>query len=598
MRIMFSEILNLYNLCVRAYGKYGLWIAVFIGLGFISGILEGIGINSAIPAFSFINGKSSETTDIVSRTVESIFNKFDLRYSLRNLLIFIVMLFVIKAVILFCANYMAAKINTTYERDTRASLLRSTLEAGWPYLSKQKVGYLDQILTTDVNYSSNLLSYLNGSIIILINLFIYTLVAVNISAMVAGLTLVLGLLIFLVFRPLFLQNKVLSKKVETFFKEVAHFINETIIGVKTVKSMSVEKSVMLRGLKYFDEVRVANFKAIMLRNITNVALQPIGLIFVLAIFAYFYKYESFSFVSFAVMVYVVNKIFSYIQVLQSQWHSINSFVPYLTSISTYYNSAINSKESLGDSKKFIFKYEFKFDKVDFSYDVSEKVLQQVSFSIKKGELVGLIGPSGAGKTTLVDLGLRLLRPSAGQILLDGVDIKDIAMSDWRNNIGYVSQDIFLINDTIANNIRFYDSTISDEAIMEAAKLAYIDEFVQGLPDKYSTVVGERGVRLSGGQKQRIVLARILVRQPEILILDEATSALDNESEIAIQKSIEGLHGKITVLAIAHRLSTIEFSDKLLVLEDGRIIEEGSPQELLKNPASYFSKVYNLSDRIK
>jgi ABC-type multidrug transport system fused ATPase/permease subunit len=172
------------------------------------------------------------------------------------------------------------------------------------------------------------------------------------------------------------------------------------------------------------------------------------------------------------------------------------------------------------------------------------------------------------------------------------------MSDWRNNIGYVSQDIFLIDDTVANNIRFYDSTISDEAIINAARLAYIDEFVQGLPDKYETIVGERGVRLSGGQKQRVVLARILAREPELLILDEATSALDNESELAIQNSIQNLRGKITVFAIAHRLSTLENSDRLLVIEDGKISEQGVPQELLKNPDSYFSKVFNLRDGIK
>ena len=339
---MQDGILNLYRLCNRAYGKYTRLIIVFISLGFVSGVLEGVGINSAIPAFSFMNGKASEVNDPVSKIIEKSFGYFDLRYSLRNLLIFIILLFLAKAIFLFFANYMAAKINTRYERDTRTFLLQETMQAGWPYLSKQKVGYLDQILTTDVNYSSSLLSYLNSSFIFIINLFIYLLVAINISAVVAGLTLVLGCLIFIFFKPLFAKNKALSKRVEGTYKELAHFINESIIGIKTIKAMFVEKAATVRGLRYFDEVRDANFKAIMLRNFTNVALQPIGLIFVLTIFAYFYKFAAFNFVSFAIMVYVVNKIFSYIQILQSQWHNINSFVPYLVSIEEYRNKAIHS----------------------------------------------------------------------------------------------------------------------------------------------------------------------------------------------------------------------------------------------------------------
>src|SRR3989338_1414349 len=172
-------------------------------------------------------------------------------------------------------------------------------------------------------------------------------------------------------------------------------------------------------------------------------------------------------------------------------------------------------------------------------------------------------------------------------------MESIELTDWRRNIGYVSQDIFLMNDTVANNIRFYDDTVTDKELRVAAKLANIGGFVDTLPQKYETIIGERGVMLSAGQRQRIVIARILARQPELLILDEATSALDNESEIKIQEVIKKLKGKITVLAVAHRLSTVIDSDRLIVLEDGRIVEQGQPAKLLEDKGSYFSKVYNL-----
>ena len=195
-------------------------------------------------------------------------------------------------------------------------------------------------------------------------------------------------------------------------------------------------------------------------------------------------------------------------------------------------------------------------------------------------MVGFIGPSGVGKTTIADLLLRLFQPQTGAIMLDDTNIQEIALNAWRNKIGYVPQEVFLLNDTIENNIRFYNDSISHEDIIMSAKMANIFETIEGLPHGFQTEVGERGVKLSGGQRQRIALARTLARKPEILILDEATSALDNESETLIQKSINGLKKKITIIIIAHRLSTVMNADHLFLLDNGKITKEGPPQELL------------------
>ena len=204
--------------------------------------------------------------------------------------------------------------------------------------------------------------------------------------------------------------------------------------------------------------------------------------------------------------------------------------------------------------------------------------------------MGLIGPSGAGKTSVADLLLRLFRPNTeGDIFIDGKPIISISSESWRRNIGYVAQDVFLLNASIEDNIRFYRSNLSKEAIIEATKQANIHDFIIGLPEGFNTLTGDRGVMLSGGQRQRIALARALAGSPELLILDEATSALDSASEKLIQESIRALHGSVTVLIIAHRLSTIEHADRLLVLDHGNIVEQGTPQELLARSGSYFSK---------
>jgi ABC-type multidrug transport system fused ATPase/permease subunit len=254
----------------------------------------------------------------------------------------------------------------------------------------------------------------------------------------------------------------------------------------------------------------------------------------------------------------------------------------------------NCQEKNAGVLPFSFGDSISFNQVSFSYSESSPVFRDLSFRIKKGEMIGLVGPSGSGKTTIADLFIRLMDPTQGKILLDGKDLREFSISALREGIGYVSQDPFLLHTSIEENIRFYHPNMSIEGIFSAAKDAQIYDFVNTLPEKFHSAVGDRGMMLSGGQRQRIALARVLARSPKILILDEATSALDNESENLIQKAIRSLKGRVTIIIIAHRLSTIVDLDRVLVLNKGVIVEEGSPSLLLKNPGSRFYQMYHLS----
>lgn len=228
-----------------------------------------------------------------------------------------------------------------------------------------------------------------------------------------------------------------------------------------------------------------------------------------------------------------------------------------------------------------FKQEIKVDNISFCYPNSEEnVLEDASVIIKKGESVAFIGPSGAGKTTLSDIILALLKPSKGKILMDGIDIEELG-GTWNRIIGYVPQTVYIVDDSIRNNIAFGEEkgTINDEDVWQALKVAQLDEFVRGLPRGIDTRVGEFGVRFSGGQRQRLAIARAMYHNPEILVLDEATAALDNETENEVMKAIEALQGYKTLIVVAHRLTTVKKCDEIYEVRDKKIIKRNKADVL-------------------
>lgn len=593
MRIA-DKIFRSYALVQEAYAPYKWKIAGMAILSFFSSILEGIGVNAVIPLFSFIEKGQGSSLDSVSRFIKGLFQFFGLAFSIKYLLIFICLLFVVKSLLLFIAQYINVRSVSEYERSVRGQLFRMLLESNWTHLSKQKLGYFDQLLTADVKQCSVFLSKFSVISLVTANLIIYSFLAVNVSPATTLFAAVFGIGAFLVYKPLFYRSRAVSGENIKVHKKLVHYLNESIIGMKSVKSNSVEKYVWQKAADYFDAIKKFRIKIDLLKIFANSSLGLFPLFFVIGIFVFSYKTGLFSFAALAVIIYAINKVFDNIQLAVLEFQTISSGVPSLINISNFKEEVMRYREEDWGSRDFAFVNSLEFKGVDFVYEGrADVVLKNINFSIKRGEMVGLIGPSGTGKTTVVDLLLRLLKPRKGQILLDGEDVFDIKLSQWRKNIGYVPQDPFLINDTIENNIRFYNEALGQDDIIKAAQMANICDFIESQPQKFTTVVGERGVRLSGGQKQRVVLARILARKPQILILDEATSSLDNESEILVQKSIEELKGKITVLAIAHRLSTILNFDKVFVMEKGQIIESGNPRELLNNKSSHFFRVYNL-----
>ena len=587
-----NRIITILKLSNLAFGKYKLQIFVLTVLGFLSGLLGAISINALIPLFSFVT-KQGKGDDFISQTIERAFLFFGIDFRIKYLLVFVCLLFILQAFVIVIFSYISSKITLGYEEKTKSRLFSSILKANWGYLLKEKLGHLETVLVVNVRNSSGLLSHISGTIMVILTMVVYILVAINISVYITLIALILGLIFFLITKPFIYKARMISYEVDKTNREISHHVNENILGMKTVKAMFVQNQVGDIGERYFIKLRDLGIKFTLISVGTSMFVQPASLIFICIIFAFSYKSPNFNLAALIAVIYLIRQIFSYFEQLQKRILNMSSLIPYLKKVLEYEELADRYKENDFGRLPFEFKNILEFKNVDFFYNIDRNILENLSFSVKKGEMIGLIGHSGAGKTTIVDLFLRLFQPSKGKILIDDVNIEDISMEQWRRNIGYISQDMFLENGTIAENIKFYDEKITDGDMEEAAKMANIYEFIQTLPDKFSTLIGERGVLLSAGQRQRIVIARVLAKKPKILVMDEATSALDNESEIQIQKIIENLKGKITVLVIAHRLSTVINSDRLLVLENGKIVEQGVPRELLKDKKTYFYKVYNI-----
>lgn len=592
--MMHPPITSTVKILNQTFGMYRIELVLLVVLGLLGGVLEGIGIGAIVPLLSFLTSGTQGASNVITTTIASGFAFVGIPFKFRTIIGLIVVLFFLRSIVLAVSTYIRASISANFMKREMGELVSRTLRAKWGFILRQKAGYVQTTIVRDVQKTVVLLEVLAQAIQSVTGFLMYLVVAIGISVNITMLTLLLGAGLLLFFRPFVRKIRDIAEETAQLEKSVAHHITEHLSGLKTVKASGKEKSVFGKIQGNLISLRDLFVRNAIIRSLGTIFIQPIGFLFILAIFAFTYRTPEFSIAVFAAVAYLIQKIFVYIDSGQNALHSVNELAPYADNINRYKQQADDESEhSSSATKPFQFKKVITLKDVSLAYEGRGEILSDITLSVRKGEMVGIVGPSGAGKTSFVDLLLRLFKPTSGAILMDEENIEHISLDDWRKHIGYVSQDLFLLNESIEHNIRFYDDSLSHNDIIEAAKRAYIYDVIKELPQGFETHIGDRGVMLSAGQRQRIVLARVLARQPDILILDEATSALDTESERFIKKTIQELHGSTTVIAIAHRLSTVMEADRIVAIDKGKIIEEGTPENLLKDKHSYFYKRYHL-----
>jgi subfamily B ATP-binding cassette protein MsbA len=355
---------------------------------------------------------------------------------------------------------------------------------------------------------------------------------------------------------------------------------ENLSGVRVTKSFMLEKPRLLQFDKIANELGDNLYKVN--RNFSQITVIQEALLFglVAGIVYVGVKILSLDMVVIVTLLFVLYRLNPRITTLNSIRQQLASKMPSFAAINATINETRITNVTSGAVPFNGLKDKIELRSVSFSYDGESEVVSDANFTIEQGQVTAFAGPSGAGKSTVVDLIQRFYDPVKGAILVDGQDLRDLVLADWRNTIGIVSQDMFLFNDTVAANIGMYREGTTDQAVKDAACQSFAHDFIQALPQGYDTLVGDRGLNLSGGQRQRIALARAILKKPTILILDEATSSLDSESEQLVRQYIHGIRGEVTVLVVAHRMATIQDADKIIVLEDGKVMQDGDWEGLI------------------
>ncbi len=492
--------------------------------------------------------------------------------------------------LIFSSDYLSSVSIGYISKQIVFDLYQKVQSLSMPFFNNNKLGKITQRIYDDTFIiSEDLFHVLIQIITSLFSVIVSLVVIFYLNVKLATVSLVI-IPLFMLFIKILRQKfeKVIDRD-RKLYDNFTSFVQEKLSAIQLVKEMGIEKKILEQMNDFGEKLKNNTVRFYMIMNINQNGTEffrYLGPMTVLFYGAFLYNRNEISLGTLTGFFYFIAQLYTPISLLATNGVKVKRAIVSINRIFEYFDLEPQIKNPLNPKDAGVIIGKIDFGEVCFGYNQNQPILKNLNFEIKPNDYIAFVGRSGAGKSTIINLLFRLYDVNQGRIKLNNIDIKDFKTSDLREKIALVSQNIILFHASIRDNLKIINENISDEEMIRACKLANIDEYIQGLPLKYDTVVGEKGVKLSGGQKQRISIARALLKKSPILILDEATSHLDSKSERLIQESLEKIKKETTMIVIAHRLSTVINCDKIFVLKNGQIIEEGSHQELLEQNGEY------------
>ena len=599
---IFSQIAYYFSV----YKKYlGSRLYIVFALSGLAAITEGFGIALLLPLIEVVGvgegGGGGKNQSNVKSGLQAVLNSMGIGDSMIGILFFIGFVFLVKGLIVFSDNAYHSHLKSQLLREIKSLMFDQYSTMDYGYYSRRSTGHFinvinDQIAKLLVTFDTYKV-FLSTGIMTLAYLCVALLLAWNFALMAIGA----GFVLLFFFRLLNRYVHKLSRKTVREQTTLNKFLVQTMQSFKYLASTAqishLKKGVMNSVGKLSSYLRSQGLA----QALTLAVNEPVTVFFILLVIIIQITVLEAPLAPIFVVLVLFNRAMSQMIGVQNAWQRTLNHIGSLESVEREFEILGKSQEPSGQIPLKPLERGIELRQVSFSYGPkSPNVLNDINFAIHANTTVAFVGESGAGKSTLVDMLTLLLKPCRGEILIDGTPSDKVDLKSWRSQIGYVSQETVVFDDTIANNICMWKGNYNtdDEVRMRieyAAGQAYAEHFIRQLSNQFNTLVGDRGVRLSGGQRQRLFLARELYKKPRLLILDEATSSLDSETEHYIQESIETLKGSTTVVIIAHRLSTIKNADYIYVLDKGRVIEQGTHRELAAKDNGTFSRMVALQN---
>ena len=554
----------------------------------VGGLFEGVGVAALVPMLQVVQvgNTPGASGGAIGSMVTMVLSVFGLPFNLATALGFILVVILASEAVNLLQQKVLASSSALFEARMRKKLFGAVLEANWPYFVRTKANDLLSALITDTGQAS--IAYM--TLVQVLGAVIMAVVYLGLSLMLSW-QMTLAVVVVSVLVGIFLRHRTnrgteYGQDVTRINAQLHSQASENLTAAKLVKASASEAQVRERFDVLGDAKRRAQYRIEMnqawlkaLYNSASIVTVFVGIYAAVTVF-------GMTVAALTVFLFAYYRLAPRLSILQANQSRLLSLIPGLMRVDDYTQTAIALREESGDSALGQFSQAIDLTDVSFAYDADHPVLRHVTLAIPHGESTAIVGPSGAGKTTIMDMIMGLLLPESGEVFVDGTSLRDIRLNDWRRQIGYVPQDASFFHATVAENIAWGLADASREDVIEAAKLADADEFIRRFPEGYDTIIGDRGVRMSGGQRQRLALARAIVRKPSILVLDEATSALDAESEERVQRAVDRLSGSVTTLVVTHRLATVRGCSLIYVLDRGRLIESGSWEELLAHKGQF------------